>query len=137
MANDLVLICDACKEPVDDGAGYLWIDTDAVAAEERAAAGRRPRDIQDDDSSSESVLSYLAAGLFELPEPVRWQAHHAACDLTPDAATYPIPAVDIRTWAELVEWTAQLMEKPWLPHTDWSYVLRGVVNGDSRLIAAP
>jgi hypothetical protein len=27
------------------------------------------------------------------------------------------------------------MEKPWLAHTDWSYVLRGVANGDTRLIA--
>ncbi|MCW2871343.1 hypothetical protein [Actinacidiphila oryziradicis] len=134
MANDLALICDACKEPIGDGAGYLWIDNDAVAAEESAAAGRRPRDIKDDDSA-ESVRSYLAAGLFELPQPVRWQAHHAACDLTPEAGSYPIPAVDIRTWAELVEWTAQLMEKPWLAHTDWSYVLRGVANGDTRLIA--
>lgn len=109
MTNELTLICDACRKPVDgnDAPGYLWVDEGAV----------------------------LRADKLPGSELVRWQAHHQACDPELDAWAYHIEQGDLRTYKQLIERTAHLLEKPWLSVTDWTEVLRGVPHGTTRLVA--
>ncbi|MDX3229410.1 hypothetical protein [Streptomyces sp. ME19-01-6] len=136
MAADLALICDACKTSIADDDGYLWIDNDAVNKASRAYADwERQHTVK--EGPLEGGVMYGAGALFDLPDDVPWQAHHAACDPNPDANGYPIPAEKLRTWGALLDWTAHLMEKSWLAQTDWAQLLRNVVGGSTRLVAAP
>ncbi|MET9513448.1 hypothetical protein ABZX62_34240 [Streptomyces flavidovirens] len=130
MAHDLALICDGCSKPITDDAGYLWVDNREVSRTEHAF---RKWEAEHTDAIDGS-LSFTGGAIFDIPEKVRWQVHHATCDPAPDASSYDIPATKIRSWAELLEWTAHLMEKSWLTHTDWQDILRGVHTSDRRLV---
>ncbi|MFC8704910.1 hypothetical protein ACFUIV_22365 [Streptomyces anulatus] len=54
----------------------------------------------------------------------------------PGEGAYDIPAAKTRSWEQLLDWTAHLMEKSWLSHTDWDDFLRGVHRGGGRLVVA-
>lgn len=133
---DLQLICDACKEPVTGDSGSLWIDNDALTKVVRDVTEWNRKHTRTDGIFS-GHLVVEGAELFTYPDPVRWRAHHSACDPEPDANAYSIAANRIDTWAELLDWTAHLMEKDWLTHTDWDDLLRGVHGGRHRLVIAP
>lgn len=136
MKHDLILICDGCGKPIADNAGYLWIDNDEIGRTERAIDEWRRKHAAK-DGLGEGVVTHTLGDLLEHPDVAPWMAHHSMCDPYPDAnAAYSIEAGVIRTWERLLDWTAQLMEKPWLPVTDWNVVLRGVYEGHRRLIAA-
>ncbi|MFE1928460.1 hypothetical protein ACFW91_38665 [Streptomyces asoensis] len=121
MAHDLDLICDGCRKPIDDEDGYLWIDNQAVNRAQIAAQ-------EWEASHPDGLISDFA----DYPEEVRWQTHHATC--APGTGGYDIPAEKIRSWEQLLDWTAHLMEKTWLGHSDWDDVLRGVHHGQTRVI---
>ncbi|MFE7229878.1 hypothetical protein ACFVAF_04220 [Streptomyces sp. NPDC057596] len=130
---DLQLICDACGKPIKGAEGYLWIDNDQINAVLKAAsAWERKHTITDGPLAGGQM--YSGADLFDYPEDIKWQAHHHACDSNQDANAYSIQANRIDTWAELLDWTAHLMEKDWLTHTDWDELLRGIHGGATRLI---
>ncbi|MEU3341966.1 hypothetical protein [Streptomyces sp. NPDC006668] len=122
MGYALALICDACGNPIGDDDGYLWIDNQAV--NQAQVAERQWRADHPDG---------LISDFGDYPETVRWQAHHRSC--APEAGSYDIPASEIRSWEQLLDWTAHLMEKTWLSCTDWDDVLRGVHHGQHRLTA--
>ncbi|MFF7048221.1 hypothetical protein ACFY94_07660 [Streptomyces griseorubiginosus] len=124
MGYALALVCDACHRPIGDNDGHLWIEDQAVNQVQAAAR-------QWEADHPDGVISAFG----DFPEDVPWQAHHTGC--APETGSYAIPAEEIRTWQQLLEWTAHLMEKAWLSCTDWDEVLRGVHNGKHRLIAAP
>ncbi len=71
--------------------------------------------------------------LLAFPEEVRWQANHEECDPARDGSHYRIPAFKLRTRADLLDWTAHVMEKTWLPSTDWRDLLREARKGGKRL----
>lgn len=133
MTTDLTLICDACQKPIQGEArGYLWVDRSEVEkAQEEAAAWEKKYTVGEGRTMS------TFGGLMEYPARVPWQAHHGACDPAPEAWAYDIDAEALDTYPQLLERTAHLMGKPWLPLTDWHEVLRGVHTGKTRLIVAP
>jgi len=126
----LDVICGACRKPIGDGEGNLWVDLSAVNAAEQAQAEWERR-----YKADETLVTVTAAQLSELPDEVPWRSHHIDCDPQPGANAYAIPATELRTWAELLDWTAHLMEKPWLGLTDWDGLLRAVVGGKTRVVA--
>lgn len=129
MAPALNLVCDGCRKPIADDDGYLWVNTTEVRrTEEFVRAWEAER------TDTDGSLSFSGGDIFDYPEKVRWQAHHARCDPAPDAGAYDIPVAKIRSWEQLLDWTAHLMEKSWLPHTDWDDCLRGVHQGGGRLV---
>ncbi|WP_328449898.1 hypothetical protein OG780_19415 [Streptomyces sp. NBC_00386] len=131
---DLQLICDTCKKPIEGASGYLWVDNDKVnTALADAAKWNRKHTIPEGEPLAGGQL-FSGADLFDYPEAIQWQAHHHACDPNQDANAYSIQANRIDTWAELLDWTAHLMEKDWLNHTDWDELLRGVHGGTARLV---
>ncbi|MGW5497748.1 hypothetical protein [Streptomyces olivaceoviridis] len=131
MSRELLLVCQGCGNRIADDAGYLWVDTGEVNTAQRAARaweaqhpadGERGLDLQD-------LLAY--------PDQVPWRSHHQRCDSDRDGSHYRIPAAELRTRADLLDWTAHLMEKSWLRHTDWRDVLRENRNGGVRFAAQP
>lgn len=131
--RELTLICDACTRPVDDGAGYLWIDFSEI--------NQRREDVRAWEARSAHHVAgaklYTSSDVRRLPARVRWNAHHALCDSAPEAAAYTIYAHDMRTWADLARWTGHLMDLRWLADTDWPDVLTGAsVSDGTRLTAA-
>ncbi|MFJ5026140.1 hypothetical protein [Streptomyces goshikiensis] len=132
MTPELDLICDGCRRPIADDDGYLWVDTAEVRRTEEAVRAWEKEHTDGVDGS----LSFSGADIFGYPEKVRWQAHHALCDPAPGEGAYDIPAAKIRSWEQLLDWTAHLMEKSWLAHTDWDDFLRGVHRGGARLVVA-
>lgn len=131
--SDLQLICDACKKPVEGASGYLWIDNDKITAVLKAVAEWNRKHTIPEGQPFAGGQMFSGGDLFDYPEAVQWHAHHHACDPNQDANAYSIQANRIDTWAELLDWTAHLMEKDWLGHTDWDDLLRGVHHGTHRL----
>lgn len=131
---DLVLICDTCHKAIANGEGNLWIDDNDVRHAQRLHAAWDRAHTQYDGDIAAGIAA-TGADLLDLVADVPWQAHHNACDPQPHANAYAIAAAEIRTWGQLLDWTAHLMEKPWLVDTDWGDLLRGVAGGTKRLIA--
>ncbi|MER6319275.1 hypothetical protein ABT237_36805 [Streptomyces sp. NPDC001581] len=132
MTAELDLICDGCRRPIADDDGYLWVDTAEVRRTEEAVRAWEEERTDAVDGS----LSFSGDDIFGYPGKVRWRAHHALCDPAPGEGAYDIPAAKIRSWEQLLDWTAHLMEKSWLLHTDWDDFLRGVHRGGGRLMVA-
>lgn len=115
--RDLAWICEACQQPIADGAGYIHIrhiDVQATRAAERAwkTENEHPR--------ATTGLVIIPASVYQdYPPPAHWQTHHAKCDPDPDSADYHFDVARARTHARLLHWTAHLMEKTWLSSTDW------------------
>jgi hypothetical protein len=136
----LKAICDACKQPVSDGDGHLYVDMRDVNTVEQAwddyerEKAKKPGRL---DRGRELVLESAAdiwEGLFRLPQPARWHVHHIACDPTLHDACYSIEVKRVRTWPALADWTAHLMNKQWLRHTDWDKLLQNAARGgESRI----
>jgi hypothetical protein len=124
-ARELSIICDACKLPVDDEEGYVWIDYGEINRYETAFRA------WEEETGTELVPGRKVRSFMDVyngPKRVRWQAHHKACDPDVGAGSYTIEAERLRTWADLAEWTAQLMRLRWLSGTDWSDVLRSAAH---------
>ncbi|MEU5902683.1 hypothetical protein [Streptomyces venezuelae] len=131
MSRELLLICQGCGNRITDDAGYLWVHTQEVHTaqqEARAWEAQHP-------ANGESSLDLL--DLLDHPEPIRWRSHHQACDPDRDSSHYRIPAARLHTRADLLDWTAHLMEKGWLPHTDWRDVLSENRHGGTRFASLP
>ncbi|MFE3476235.1 hypothetical protein ACFXOI_32265 [Streptomyces bacillaris] len=77
-------------------------------------------------------LSLTLDQALEQPDPAQWRAHHETCDPDPEAVHYRIPAAKLRIRADLLDWTAHLLEKNWLPYTDWQEVIRETRTGGIR-----
>lgn len=133
--TDLKVICNACSEPISRDTGYLWINMSEVDQVAREMA-ERTRDRNQGKGPFKPYITVRGGDLLSYPTSVQWQAHHTVCDPDPDGNAYHIAANRIDTWAELLDWTAHLMEKDWFTLTDWDDVLRGVHNGNHRLVVA-
>lgn len=115
-------VCTGCGERIARGAGWLVVNVDAALWAERAR----------------SEIQERTGGLISLDDMVdtypgveSWQAWHRVCD--PDADDgfhrYYIEVDQIATWPKVAAWTAHLLDKSWLPATDWSDLLRRLANG--------
>lgn len=110
--------CVGCRQPIRDGSGYLTVDHNEIDAV-RAAQAEWKDQHGDGLVNMDELLAY--------PEAARWRPWHAACDPDPDAwRSYTIEIHRLRSLAEIIDWTAHLMEKEWLIDTNWDQVLRSV-----------
>ncbi|NJP24425.1 hypothetical protein FLW53_09440 [Microbispora sp. SCL1-1] len=117
----LEVICDACRRPIEDGDGFLYVELAKV----RDLWSAQP----DPDAQVLSIESLMG-------RPVRptWQARHTACAPDDGGASYDVPVAQVRTWPGLAATTARLMGKSWLQHTDWDALLEGAASaGGSRV----
>ncbi|MCX4972407.1 hypothetical protein [Streptomyces sp. NBC_00620] len=97
MTHELLAICDACKRPVADGEGTLWIDMTEV---NEATVNERAWEQLEAEKLAPGVQSYSAESLMSYPDPARWRVHHAACDPAPNANAYAIEVHRCRTAGE-------------------------------------
>jgi hypothetical protein len=51
---------------------------------------------------------------------------HRGCDPNPDGEEYWIAVERIRTATDVIWWSAHLLGKNWIEHTNWGDVLRGI-----------
>ncbi|MFC8010847.1 hypothetical protein [Streptomyces cinereoruber] len=119
MRRELVLVCRGCAGRIYGDDGYLWVDTEEVNTAQERWAGYRERSAERRARGRPTDL----LDMIDCGELVYWQAHHATCDPTPREAHYRIEARKLRTRADLLEWSAHLMGKMWLPRTDWQDVM--------------
>ncbi len=111
----LTLICETCGFPIAGDTGCLYVRMGEIGAyREEYRVWRAAR--------GDGAVS--AAELLLLPLPVGWRTAHDKCRADRDEDAYEIGAGQIGSWARLAHWTAHLMEKNWLPSTDWAHLLR-------------
>lgn len=119
VSNKITWTCDVCGQPVDDGTGYLHASYLDIQA---AKDARKQYDQEHAPDGGWQVVDLL-----NLPKRAPWQVHHRACDPRPDGGDYIIEVERIRTHLEVLERTAHLLEKTWLPLTDWNSIIQRVV----------
>lgn len=112
--NDLTLICDDCGQPVVGDTGYLYVTYADIHAAREAAERRRE---VTKPGAPVNIMEFMLAG-----GPALWRVTHDRHRPSDDA--YYIDAVRFDSWRKVAHWTAHLMEKNWLQHTDWDYLLR-------------
>jgi hypothetical protein len=119
--HELEAICDVCKRVVADGEGNLWVD---MAEVEQVTVNERAWEQLESEPQEGGAVTFSGGSLLSYPAPARWRVDHASCDPAPDANAYAIEVHRCRSWADLVLWTAHLMGKEWLLHSDWDELLR-------------
>ncbi|MCT6782261.1 hypothetical protein LXH09_37195 [Streptomyces sp. CS7] len=127
MPRELVLICRKCCLEVGQDDGYLWAHSGEVNA-----VGRFWRTWKAEHTEPDGMRSGTTGQKPEYPEPAVWRAHHQRCDPDRDEMHYRIPADRLHLRADLLDWTAHLMEKAWLAQTDWREVIRETRTGGTR-----
>lgn len=116
---ELVWTCVECCESINDGQGAFWIDQfEFETYHDQYAAWRLVN----------PGPMYSGAALLDHPTPVLWNITHDAC--APDSYPYYDFAVeDLRTPSRVLARTAHLMDKRWLPSTNWDAILRAAAQG--------
>lgn len=136
MTRELNIICQACDKPLGDTGdklGNLWIGhADVTAYVDARQAWDAKNTTHNPDGSTTTVTGYME--LASWPDRPKWRAHHLACDDGEVSELYAIPSNELRTWANLVSWTAQLSAKTWIGNTNWFQLTRAVAAGESTLI---
>lgn len=119
--SQLQLVCQLCWRPIEHG--HLGIDTQAL---------HTYRDAVEEWKAANPGDAGTMGSLLDHPEQVPWVTHCDRCE--PNTCGYCIQVDELRTYQDLVRWTAHLMEKSWLASTDWSELLEKVAAGtDKRL----
>jgi predicted GIY-YIG superfamily endonuclease len=109
----LVWLCRECEQPIADGDGYLTVS----AAEQRAHRARKA------DRPDGAPLTMSDVMHHQRPT---WRAFHRSCDPDLADAGYWFDVARIRTVDDVLDWTAHLIGKRWLPDTNWKQVLEHV-----------
>ena len=115
--DDLIWICDVCREPVEDDGGWVTISYAEISEHQRQ------------DKLIEARAEERAGGglkiysLADIQHSVRWHVYHRECDPDPDGPDYWIEISRIRTMPQLVHWTAHLLAKGWIHDTNWNSIL--------------
>jgi hypothetical protein len=137
--RELNIICQACQKPLGDklddptSYGNLWI-SHADWSRRRDEREAWEAKFRHTDGEGNTWLSVDATGLMTHPETAQWTAHHGACDDGSISDLYSIASFKLRTWADFVSWSAQVLEKTWAKDTNWMDLMRSVATGQSTLI---
>lgn len=125
--GQLVWRCDTCRQPITPLAdGYLQVDHHDIAEYRRALAEWEQRVTDANPPGALRVVSGTLLG--ERPNPAKWRVTCKSCDPDPEGASLYWFSLDrAATWPELTDWTAHLLEKNWLPQTNWRSVLYRVI----------
>lgn len=126
MSVELEFICDLCGRPVENGCGSLYVSFGELHAHRHAMA--------DWKSANEPGAALNIVAMLHLPGPAPWRIHHDTCRPAEVGDGYHIDIERVRTWRDLVRWTAHLMEKNWLPDTDWRVLLGNAADARDRRI---
>lgn len=119
--SELIVVCQTCGQKIE--AGHLGIDTAALAAY-RAAM----EEWETNHPDGADLMDLVIGG----PELVRWVTHCEECE--PNTCGYCIEVAQLRTYKDLIKWTAHLMEKTWLADTDWRILLQDVAAGQDQRV---
>lgn len=113
--QELRWVCDGCRQ--EALFGYIEVDHNEIGRFQHAKAKW--------EQAHPGMVSIDE--LIEYPDPARWRVWHPDCDPNPEGgSTYSIEVRRLRTFADLVDWTAHLMEKNWLVYTNWDDLLRSL-----------
>jgi hypothetical protein len=117
--QELEAVCEECRMPIADGEGSVWVD--GIAARATVRAGREAREArQARDGQADRHTPYddglppavpLGEALRQ-PGPARWRVQHYVCAPPSQSGVYDIAVVNLRTWRDLVTWTAHLAGRP-------------------------
>lgn len=123
---ELDFICDTCGLPVEDGDGALYVRFADIREHQRASKE------WESTRSADGLMDMPT--LLMMPRSIPWLIHHDAC-ASADTDVYDISVEQVRTWRRLLAWTAHLMDKTWLPSTNWPAVIGDAAEGRSSRIA--
>ncbi len=121
----LTMHCDGCDEPVIGELGYICVDLELV--NERA---RKVNQWNRQNPGGPDGPPITTTALRSYPERVQWRIYHDACDPDPDANSYLFDVYRCCTARDLLGWTAHLLEKEWLEHTDWRIFIDRVLRAN-------
>lgn len=117
--QEIEAICEECRTPIANGEGSAWVDGIAARATVRAGRearqARAARDVQADrhTPNDDGLPPALPLGEdVQRPGPARWRVQHYTCAPQSQAGVYDIAVVNLRTWRDLVTWTAHLAGRP-------------------------
>jgi len=133
--GDLKFYCIVCKKEVADGKGYVHllgdVDEYRKLVREWEATHGRSWDSESEKwvigGSPETGKMYNASELLDHPEQPGWGVHHSKCDPNRESGEYWFGVDRCRSYPELIDWTAHLLEKNWFTDTDWPEFLRQVL----------
>lgn len=114
--SEITLICETCTFPIASGKGSIYVRTGDIAA--RRAAEHEWREAHP-AGTAVSVTDLVLA-----PDSIRWRTGHDTCRADHGEGCYEIDDTRISSWRQVAWWTAHLLEKNWLPLSDWDDVLR-------------
>lgn len=135
MRVRITYMCRVCSKPIDDGKGYLSVNTtDAMNALQHADQEIRRKAIADGRIDPPQPVKLRTMGeihdeVVASPRHPGWIPAHTACSATMSGPCYDIPVSQARSAEDLLKWSAQLLDKGWLYYTDWSDVLRDAAKG--------
>lgn len=125
-SHNITWTCQVCREPINAGAGYLYIDYADIAAMDRQERDWKEYRSTLGDHPVISLAEYAERNpILHAP----WRVHHDRCDPDPDSHAYWIAVGRAQTHADLLTWTAHLMGKNWLHHTNWADLIRRAAGG--------
>lgn len=119
-------VCADCNELIADGEGGAGVDVLRVMDVARAIEAW-----EDDHRDEDGTVSFNVMGSDQPPDPVGWAVQHTECARF-EGQEYVVPVEHLRDPWELVRWTAHLMEKNWLPYTDWDSLLQAAYDSRPR-----
>lgn len=124
MVVELEFRCDVCNRPVADKAGCILVRYEDLSEWHH----------QDDEWKAEHPgPTYTAAEIYTRPDPAPWRIQHDAC-ADDGVQGYEINVDEVRTWQALLCWTAKLMDRTWLPLTDWHLFVGQAASGHGERI---
>jgi hypothetical protein len=126
MDVQLDFICDTCGFPVEDGQGAIYVRFEDI----RNYQSQKADWLETRPEHGALDLPTLMA----MPVPIPWHIHHNAC-APADVDVYGICVEQVRTWRQLLKWTAHLMPKNWLSATNWASVVGDAAEGRTSRIA--
>jgi predicted GIY-YIG superfamily endonuclease len=130
--NPIEYRCGACGQIISKDTGYVHVRSRDIA---RAKEAR-----QDFNNAwhahpvSEHGVRIVRDSALPRIKPARWLVHHEECDPDVDANRYRIEVERANTHERLVSWTAHLMSKAWLQHTDWAVFLRSTLSPQAQRV---
>jgi len=132
--------CDRCAKPILDGHGFVsfrnpWTGgyPDFTDAEQRRYNEEYLK--ADAALTAREGKSFTLAELERFPQyphRVRMEAVHRRCNPLPDDPCYWVPVEKIRDLADVLDWVAHLLEKPWFAADEAKALIRKYQRGTSE-----
>lgn len=125
--------CYVCNRDIEDKTGAISV---CYASIRKTEEGQRKHDEYLNSVSPPTpggLQVFSAKDFLGGPEVPRtdWRSSHYECDEKHESCDYWFAVERCRSWPDLTEWSAHLIEtKAWLRHTNWDWFLRKVIKGN-------